>query len=105
MTLLGMPENQAGRRSRENHGTNGPSVVDEKSRLGIFAILNNPRPAPLTNDLRPQRLALGLTQVAAATALGLWPTAISRIELGTSRDRDAAARYREWLEKHAEESN
>lgn len=64
----------------------------------IFRVMSNPRPAPLTNDLRPLRLALGLTQVAAATALGVWPTAISRIERGKYRDRDTTMRYREWLE-------
>lgn len=67
--------------------------------------MKNPRPIPLTNDLRPLRLALGLTQVGAATALGVWPTAISRIERGKSRDRDAATRYRDWLEKQSEKND
>ncbi|MGB9034949.1 MAG: hypothetical protein WCC45_10570, partial [Paeniglutamicibacter sp.] len=34
MALLGMPENESGRRSRKNHGINGLLEVDEKSRLG-----------------------------------------------------------------------
>ncbi len=71
----------------------------------VYRVLKNPRPAPLTNDLRPLRLALGLTQVMAAAALGFWPTAISRIERGKTRDREAIARYRNWLEEQAEESN
>ncbi|EMQ99990.1 IS4 family transposase [Paeniglutamicibacter gangotriensis] len=33
MALLGMPENESGRRSRKNHGINGLLEVDEKSRL------------------------------------------------------------------------
>ena len=71
----------------------------------IFRVMKNPRPAPLTNDLRPLRLALGLTQAMAAAALGTWPTAISRIERGKSRDRDAVSQYRNWLKKRAQETN
>ena len=71
----------------------------------IYRAMKNPRPTPLTNDLRPLRLTLGLTQVAAATALGVWPTAISRIECGKSRDRDTATQYRDWLENQAEKSD
>jgi transposase len=70
----------------------------------IFRVMKNPRPAPLTNDLRPMRLALGLTQVVAASALGCWTTAISRIEHGLCRDREVVERYRTWLEKQAAES-
>lgn len=51
----------------------------------VYRVMKNPRPAPLTNDLRPLRLSLGLTQVVAAVALNVWPTAISRIELGKSQ--------------------
>jgi transposase len=71
----------------------------------IFRAMKNPRPAPLTNDLRPLRLSLGLTQVMVATALGTWPTAISRIERGTSRDRDTMGRYRAWLEDQTQKPN
>jgi len=60
----------------------------------IFHVMQNPRPAPLTNDLRTLRLELGLTQVIAATALGTWPGTISRIEHGKSQDREAITRYR-----------
>lgn len=71
----------------------------------LYQVMNNPMPAPPTNDLRPMRLALGLTQVAAAFGLGFWPTTISRIERGESRDREAMARYRNWLEEQAKESS
>ncbi|MDQ0095960.1 IS110 family transposase [Paeniglutamicibacter psychrophenolicus] len=71
----------------------------------IYRVMKNPRPAELVNDLRPLRLALGLTQVAAATALGSWPTAISRIEHGKSRDREAIAGYRSWLEEQVAENS
>jgi transposase len=65
----------------------------------IYRVLQNPRSAPATNDLRPCRLALRLTQVQAARELGAWTTAISRIERGRSRDRDLANRYRAWLDE------
>lgn len=71
----------------------------------IFHVMQNPRPAPLTNDLRTLRLELGLTQVIVAAALGTWPATISRIEHGKSRDREAIARYRTWVEEQAQESN
>jgi hypothetical protein len=48
----------------------------------IYRVLQNPRPAPATNDLRPRRLALHITQAAAAQHFRVWPTAISRIEGG-----------------------
>lgn len=65
----------------------------------IYRVLRNPRPAPLTNDLRPRRLALGLTQIQVAQELGTWPTAVSRLERAKSRDRDLISRYREWLDE------
>lgn len=71
----------------------------------IFRVMKSPRLVPLSNDLRPLRLKLGLTQVVAATALGTWPTAISRIERGKLKDQEAIARYRAWLEEQAAESN
>ena len=63
----------------------------------IFRVLRNPRPVPLTNDLWPRRLALHVTQTAAAQHFGVWSTAISRIEHGVSRDHDLTNRYRAWL--------
>lgn len=63
----------------------------------VFRTLRNPRPIPATNDLRPQRQAKHVTQIAAARHFGVWSTAISRIEKGVSRDHDLTNRYREWL--------
>lgn len=42
---------------------------DGLSKKEIFRAMKNPRPAPSVNDLRPLRLALGLTQVVAENAL------------------------------------
>lgn len=66
----------------------------------IYRVLQNPRPAPATNDLRPRRLALGLTQASAAQTMNTWPTAISRLERAKSRDHDLLHRYRHWLDAH-----
>jgi transposase len=65
----------------------------------IYRVLRNPRPAPLVNDLRPRRLALHLTQAQAAGDLGVWTTAISRIERGKSRDEELITEYRNWLDQ------
>ena len=46
----------------------------------INRVRQNPRAAPPTNNLQPQRIALGLTMTAAAMDLGVWPTTIQRIE-------------------------
>lgn len=70
----------------------------------IHRVMSNPRPAQPTNDLRPLRLALGLTLTFAAGAMKTWPTSISRIERGTSRDRATAERYRTWLEELAKKT-
>ncbi|MBT2586509.1 IS110 family transposase [Arthrobacter sp. ISL-95] len=70
----------------------------------IYRVLQNPRPAPATNDLRPRRLALHITQAAAAQHFSVWPTAISRIERGTSREHDLASRYRVWLDEQSQTS-
>jgi len=64
----------------------------------IYRVLQNPRLAPPTNDLQPQRITLGLTMTAAAMDLGVWPTTILRIERGQMRDHDAIKRYRDWIE-------
>ena len=67
----------------------------------IYRVLQNPRPALLTNDLGPRRLKLHLTQTAIAQELGVWPKAISRIERGRTQDEELANKYRLLLIKHA----
>lgn len=64
----------------------------------IYRVRRNPRPAPVVNDLRPRRQALGYTQVAVAQQLATWPTAISRVERCKSRDLDLINPYRQWLD-------
>lgn len=70
----------------------------------IYRVMQNPSERPLTNDLRPLRRARGLTLVTVATALGTWPTSISRIERGLGKDLETLGRYRTWLEEQPEKT-
>jgi transposase len=63
----------------------------------VFSLITNPAPIPRVDDLRRLRHERGLSQTAAARALGLWPARISDLELGRRRDDDLAATYRQWL--------
>ena len=65
----------------------------------VFRTLRNPRAIPVFDDLRPERESKRITQTAAAQHFCVWPTAISRIEKGVSRDHDLTDRYRQWLNK------
>jgi DNA-binding XRE family transcriptional regulator len=49
-------------------------------------------------DLRPLRQAKNITLTAVAQHFGVWPTTISRLERGLSRDDDLAHAYREWIQ-------
>lgn len=68
----------------------------------IYRVLQNPRPVLLTNDLRPKRLALHLTQTEIAQKLRVWPKAISRIERGHTQDLNLSERYRTLLDEHTQ---
>lgn len=63
----------------------------------LYAQITNPKPAPLITDLRPMRQQLGLALKIAAGYLAIWPSALSRIERGLSRDDALAFEYRNWL--------
>lgn len=63
----------------------------------VFTLLTKPVNVPAIDDLRPLRQQRGLSQTAAAHALGLWPARISDLERGRCRDDDLAATYRQWL--------
>lgn len=63
----------------------------------VFTLLTKPIEIPATDDLRPLRKERGISQTAAAHALGLWPGRISDLELGHRRDDNLAATYRQWL--------
>ena len=63
----------------------------------IFRALTGHCTVPDYSDLRPARHAKNLTLTAVATHLGVWPTAISQLELGKRRNDDLANAYRDWL--------
>jgi len=63
----------------------------------IHRLLTRNIEVPEYADLRPTRQAKNITVTAAAKALNIWPTAISRIERGLRRDDNIATLYRTWL--------
>jgi hypothetical protein len=50
----------------------------------MFKYLTRRVTAPVIDDLRPTRQGKNITLTRAAARFGLWPTALSRIENGTS---------------------
>ncbi|WP_329324820.1 IS110 family transposase [Streptomyces luteogriseus] len=64
----------------------------------MFRCLTTTVTTPGIADLRPQRQAKNITLTAVAQHFGLWPTTISRLERGLSRDDDLAHAYRDWLQ-------
>lgn len=63
----------------------------------MYKHLTAPSPIDDYSDLRPTRQARNITLTAAATHFGLWPTQISRLERGLTRDDALATHYRQWL--------
>lgn len=63
----------------------------------IFALITNPPAVPDITDLRPARLARGLSLQTVADHFNVWPMHISTIERGKRRDDELANRYRQWL--------
>lgn len=67
----------------------------------IYKLLINPQPVADPGELRTARLAAGITLTAVANHFGVWPTKISRLERGLTRDDDLTHRYRRWLQQAA----
>lgn len=63
----------------------------------MFTHLTKPCPIDDYSDLRPARQARNITLTAVANHFGLWPTQISRLERGLTRNDTLAANYRTWL--------
>lgn len=63
----------------------------------MFTHLTKPCPIDDYSDLRPARQARNITLTAVANHFGVWPTQISRLERGLTRDDTLAANYRTWL--------
>jgi len=52
----------------------------------VFGLLTKERHVPDTSDLRPARLAAGLTLQVVADHFNVWPARISEVERGVARD-------------------
>lgn len=63
----------------------------------LYRQIKNPVPAPSISDLRPLRRQLGLTLQNAAEQLNQWPSYLSRLERGQTRNDILIADYRRWL--------
>lgn len=66
----------------------------------LYRQIMNPAPAPTIADLRPLRRELGLTLQNAAEHLNQWPSYLSRLERGQTRNDNLIVQYRRWLEAH-----
>ena len=66
----------------------------------IYHQLLNPQPAPDAGELRAQRQAKNITLQTAADALHLWPSALSRLERGLTRDQAFYQSYADWLHEN-----
>ncbi|MFI8952931.1 IS110 family transposase [Streptomyces sp. NPDC053750] len=64
----------------------------------MFHCLTSTVTIPGIADLRPMRQAKNITLTAVAQHFGVWPTTISRLERGLSRDDDLTHAYRDWLQ-------
>lgn len=67
----------------------------------VFGLITKERHVPDVSDLRPARLAAGLTLQTVADHFGVWPARISEIERGVTRDDELERRYRDWLTQAA----
>lgn len=67
----------------------------------MFKHLTRPQPGLHVDDLRPARHAKNLTLTAAAHALGVSITTLSRTERGQGLTPELVTRYRQWLNNAA----
>jgi transposase len=66
----------------------------------IYDQLLHPQPAPDAGTLRALRKTKNITLQAAADDLRVWPTTLSRLERGHTRDDTFYHRYENWLNEH-----
>ncbi|MPY09142.1 IS110 family transposase [Arthrobacter bussei] len=67
----------------------------------VYRQITHPVPAPMITDLRLQRRELGITLQQVAEHLHQWPSYLSRLERGRTRNDLLAVRYRSWLNDQA----
>jgi transposase len=63
----------------------------------MFRCLTTAVTIPEIADLRPLRQSKNITLTAVAQHFAVWPTTISRLERGLTRDDHLANAYRDWL--------
>ncbi|CAL9478811.1 transposase [Streptomyces sp. enrichment culture] len=64
----------------------------------MFRYLTTTVTIPDIADLRPLRQAKNITLTAVVQHFRVWPTTISRLERGLTRDDDLAHAYRDWIQ-------
>lgn len=67
----------------------------------IYLLLVHPRPATTRDNLRPARLAAGITLTTAGQALQTHHSRLSELERGTLHRPELEHRYRTWLAEQA----
>ncbi|MHA7144977.1 IS110 family RNA-guided transposase [Arthrobacter sp. TmT3-37] len=67
----------------------------------VYRQITNPVPAPTFGDLRLLRHGQGITLQEAADNLDEWPSTLSRLERGRTRNDHLLLRYRAWLHEQA----
>jgi transposase len=70
----------------------------------IYDQLIHPQPAPDAGALRILRNSKNITLQAAADSLHVWPTSLSRLERGLTRDDEFYHRYEDWLSSPSAET-
>jgi len=70
----------------------------------IYDQLIHPQPAPDAGALRILRKTKNITLQAASDSLHVWPTALSRLERGITRNDDFYQRYEDWLNSPSAEA-
>ena len=66
----------------------------------IYDQLLRPQPGPNAGALRALRKTKKITLQAAADNLYVWPSSLSRLEQGLTRDDAFHQRYENWLNEH-----
>ena len=67
----------------------------------IYRILTDPHPITSVEDLRPKRVALGMSMQVTANHCGVAQGTISRLERGINVNYDLARHYRTWLDQQS----
>jgi len=94
------PDTQAYAARRRAQGKTTREVIRCLKRYiarEVYGLITHPEPVTDITDLRPARLAAGISLTTAADDLGTRPARISELERGTRRPPELEQRYRAWL--------